>query len=363
MNDSPHLLLEDKMKHYVPAPTPTKSAGQTIFGYIVVIAVSAFIINIIKKFFEALYRPFYYWTLSAEELVNLHIAQAKAKKEKRDERMQALKQDESNPLVQYQLRYIEHPENYVGQVENKEYLEWYQAWRAGKVEDPELRWAPEFYVGSGKVNPEFVAYLELQMKIITNRSAFLRTVKNYYPELTPKFPEIQRNLEELKGLVEEKHLQEELRKELVAMGVDDGMVKYVENVEPAKIRETALYFKKCKEFGYTETACNVMFQLGIDPGSESAQAIQKASNAMVPDRALIACGRGEIDADDVLEIAKDLKDVIELMGPYCIFSKDERGVSVYDLRVDEIMDKARARKRRANMEASLDKKAWEDKHE
>jgi hypothetical protein len=353
------------MKNYTPTPTPKKSAGQTVFEYAVVIVVSAFIINLIKKFFEFLYKPFYYWSMSVEERANLHITKAKEKKAKRDKRMQTLKADERDPMVQYRLRYIEHPENYPDQKENEEYLKWYKEWREGKVEDPELRWAPEFYAGHNRVNSEFASYLFMQAVIAQGaigQAKFLKTIREYYPELTPSFPEIMGDIRELRGIDEEARLHDELRKELVAMGVDEGMVQYVVDVDPSRIREAALCFKKCKEFGYSPATSSMIFKLGINPDSEGARFVKSLSEeALLPERVIIAVFKEEITKEDFVEIIKKLTRSIETFGTMFVFRRDQDGVSMYDDMMDEFLEQARAKKRDAKMETVLEKKAWEEK--
>jgi len=355
------------MKRYTVTPTPKKSVGQVVFDYTVVIVASAFIIAIIKKVFEFLYKPFYYWSLKPEELANLHMIQAIDKKKSRDARSVSFKKNLNDPMVQYRLRYIECPDNFPNQEENKEYLKWYQEWRAGNVEDPELRWAPEFYSvnSEGVISPmassEFVSYLEMQLKVVSNQSKLLKTISKYYPELTPTIAGLTQNIEEIKNIKEEERLHNELYDKLVACGVSGGMTKYVEDMDPSQLRDAIACFKKCREFGYSDVASSVIFKVGLEPDSEMAHQIDTmATKAWVPEKLFLAVFTGEITMDEFKKFIDGILSYLSTYGLMSLFYKDSDGVTVYDLKVEECLRTAGTNKRTNQMESSLNKKVWEN---
>jgi hypothetical protein len=341
---------------------PPKTTGQKAFDWAVTLILVGFIAYGLQKLFELLLRPFQYLLMKPEDFQELYVEKAQEKKANRDKRMELLKQDVSDPMVQYRLRYIEHPERYVNNSENKDYLIWYKEWREGKVDDPELRWAPPVYVEK-EVNPEFISYVEFQAKLLYdcgNRRPFLRVIRKFYPELTPKFPDILKDIEELKTLVEEKSLHNELYSELKSAGLTDGLIEEVVKMEPSKIQGAVQYFKKCMEFGYSDEVSMTIMEIGLEPGSEFAETTNKwMTKALIPASAMIALGKGEIEASDLEEIAQVIKDRCELFGMSFMYSTREGNEDCFmEECINEIINQAKKRTRSKKIDNEIGEKVW-----
>ena len=328
-----------------PTSTP-KTTGQKVANVAITLILISFIAYVFEKLFLIILKPFQYLLMKSEDFQELYVEKAKEKKVNREKRIELFKQDETDPMVQYRRRYIEHPENYIGNFENEKYLQWYKDWRKGRIDDYELRWAPAVY-SNKELNPEFVSYIELQAGLFNAcgyKKAFLKTICKFYPELTPKFPEILEDIKQFKSIIEEKNLHNELYTELKAMGISDALVKEVIKMEPSKIQESAQYFKKCSEFGYTDSVSLALMKIGADPDSETARVISEwMTKALVPARVMIALGKSEIEADDIKQIADVINETCETCGTVYAYTTREDGRCLIDDKIDKVMNQARER--------------------
>ena len=345
-----------------PTPSAPKTTGQKVADMAITLILIGFISYVFEKFFQLLLKPFLYLLMRPEDFRELYVEKALEKTENRNERAELFKQDESDPMVQYRLRYIEHPERFTADSGNEKYLRWYKDWRDGNVDDPELRWAPDVY-SEGELNPDFVAYIGLQTKLLSicgDKKTFLKVIRKFYPELTPKFPEILEDVEELKSLMEEKHLQSELFGELKSMGISDGLVKEVMKMKPEKIQGAAQYLKKCSEFGFSDSICMTLMEMGLDPSSEMAQVVNEwMTKALVPAHVMISLGKGDIEMEDVKEIAKEIGTVCDTWGLMFAYSKrEEDGKCLIDDHIDEILNRATERTRSKKVYGKIGGRAW-----
>jgi hypothetical protein len=337
-------------------PAPAKTTGQKVADYAITLILIAFIGYVFQKLFELLLKPFQYLLMKSEDYREIYLEKAVEKKRNRDNRIEQLRTDPSDPMVQYRLRFIECPDKYEGDSTNKKYLEWYKNWLEGRVQDPELRWAPAVYLNK-EINPDFVSYVGLQVDICGNK--IIGTIRKFYPELTPRFPDILEDIKRLKSMVEEKSLHTELFTELKSMGLSDVLVNELIKMEPDKIQDAARYFQKCSEFGYPDSVSLTLMESGFELGSKEAEGVVKwMTKALLPSYVISAFVKGELEVDDLEAIAKEIGFMNDTFGVMFTYGKDVNGVCPIDELIKDIMNKAGVRIRSNRMEKQIGRKAW-----
>lgn len=273
---------------------------------VIFIAGAVFVTYLICTIFKVLLFPFR--LLFVPHNYEQDIEKAKEKVKQRKIRRIEISKDPTDPLNRFKLTF---------KTDDPEAVEWHRLWKAGKVLDPELRWAPEVYVDH-RLNMEFLRYFEYQMCRIQKsyRSArwlFRRTVKRYYPEFSSEFNQMAKDLEVLKDRATARQLAEELKSEIRKLGVSEDIASYLAeaNLEPEEIKRRAKYIKICTERGFSKKATLWLAEHGeengISAGSRAAERINFFVDKEILPELALASARGDVTDEELAEIGNQCR--------------------------------------------------------
>ncbi|MBE3087013.1 MAG: hypothetical protein IMZ64_12450, partial [Bacteroidetes bacterium] len=193
------------MKHYqVPVPkkkTIGEQAADTLV-YLVVCGTIYYLLTLIAKIFIA---PFKILFMSDRGRFAAKLERARAKIRTREVVRMEFDMSEGNPMFQYLVRFKQAPDCYRNDPDNEMYRKWFESLKNGTILDTELCWAPDVYVKTptgSMYNRDFLNYFSRQFDLhgaadLKSKVKFMRTIRKFYPEFTPRFSAIPGELKDL----------------------------------------------------------------------------------------------------------------------------------------------------------------------
>lgn len=268
---------------HIPLYKPAKkSIGEQISAYVVFFILVYGIWFVIASFFKMLFYPFYALITSDKEKFLEKVKENKLKVAKRIQYRKDFMVNPENPFFQYVERFKVRPDEYKNSSSNQYYQDWYASFQNGTLLDPKLSWAPEVYeelkCGDLRISQAFLDYLsnqvQLHMKVsFPKQLAFLKTIREMYPEFTPKFSviisEIKNNQEQAKSQA----LQYELIEAIMAKGITRGLAKEFLNLsqDANEIKRYIFIAKAALERGFTEETCLFCIKKDFSPNDPFAE--------------------------------------------------------------------------------------------
>lgn len=314
------------MKHYTPPPPVKKSAGEQIADtlvYLVVCLAIYYLLVLLAKVFIA---PFKFLFMSDRARFADKLVRSKAKIRDRELARDNYDTSEANPMYQYLVRFKYAPSEYKGDPDNAKYQEWFEDLKNGVVLDTELRWAPDVY-SNGTYNEDFLDYFSRQLDLhgktdLKTKIRFMRTVRKFYPEFTPRFSMIPAELNDLYERLRSKKLKGELAEVISKSGVPAGLAKKIvkDGMSSSEVKAAVRTIQKCRAIGWSEASCALAVKHGYNP-DEHEDYFNEAVNNIVEntknEEAALALIRGDISAEELTAIAKkamnESEDTAELL--------------------------------------------------
>ena len=301
-----------------PENAPRKSLGRRVgdtLGFAVIIVA---VVWVIMEAVKLVFRPITWLWKSDEELGG--VRSEKERIEDRTAKRETFAQDESDPMNQYITRFVDEPTSHLGDSKNEQYQNWYEQWKAGKVFDPELRWAPEVYEQSAntrKLSVRFLDYLGTQVELAESQDtgSFLKTIQKYYPEFTPSLGTMKKEIDELRG--REKHLvqRESMVAELNKAGIPEevaialGALK----LDKEELRVRVALARKWTEKGYDSNVVKLLALHNVS--DEDIAAIANTLDGMEIDPQIaVDLFEGRLYLEDVVQLQEFSKNFIETFG-------------------------------------------------
>lgn len=221
----------------------------------------------------------------------------------------------SNPLYQYMQRFVLNARQYKGDVDNKEYKEWFKCFKAGNIIDSNLHWAPDVYKTYGdesvEISLEFLTYLDRQVVLHENGSAeerkiFMATLRNYYPEFESNFKNLQDEIAEYRITVKEKEAHEEFVLVMddngIPRSIAEELKKETHNSKTLKLRISIA--KEWLDAGYGIKTASFGARNNYAPGDELAPVIDKMITVFNSEIAALSLIRGDLSIEQVSEFLK-----------------------------------------------------------
>lgn len=300
------------MKHYTPPPPVKKSAGEQIADtlvYLVVCLVIYYLLVLLAKVFVA---PFKFLFMSDRARFADKLERSKAKIRARELARNLYDTSEANPMYQYLIRFKYAPAEYAGDPENAKYQEWFEDLKKGIILDTELRWAPDVY--SKGYNEDFLDYFSRQLELhekadLKTKIRFMRTIRKFYPEFTPRFSMIPAELsdlyERLRSTKLHRELVEVIGKSGVPLELAEGIVK--EGMSSDQVRAAIRTIQRCLAIGWGEAGCAFAVKHGYNPEKYDGcfnEAVNNIIEHAKNEEVALALIRGDISAEEITVLAK-----------------------------------------------------------
>lgn len=343
----------------------SKSLGAQLQEDVIFIVIGCFIIYVITGIFKVIFFPFRYLLMSNAQLEEEDIQKALQKARNRDFYLAEYDSNPSNPLYQYRQRFLENPERYENDPDNEVYMEWYKAWKAGQIMDTKLCWAPNVYIKRDHkryINPDFLNYFELQFELHQGfilRTAFLNTVRKYFPEFTPTSSGIRNDLEGLRYRSQEKHLYYTIVDEVVKLGLPEDIAKKLSKMDLSGIELKDLVGKVKKGIEHDLHPETAIFaaKRGFAPDSDEAILADKLFKSVLPEPIIAAYFDGKIDNKDTMVLIEKSQSVRDILG-LGAFRTDENGKYPHREILMEEMRKLAAKHRSDVINMEIGDAAW-----
>ena len=313
-----------------------KSAGERLKDDLIYMAIGCIIVNLFSRFIEFITKPLRAPTLGPDE-ISERIEEVSEKKEQaRAQYYEEIEADESDPMHQFQLRFLSNVEDYRARknaLENKKIKEWYLAWKRGEILDSGLRWAPEVILNE-KFNPAFINYMKIQYTLhksasFVQKGLFYRTINKYFPELTPTPRGLAHDLSAIDAMIEERKLENELKEAINKYGLGKELADYLTKANPSKIKEQAEILKVFQDHGFNPKTSICALENNLD--IESARVIDKVVvDFCLPSRVGLAYLQKQIDENDIMEIVSTINFHVASYGDEIFDHRKGSDISLFD---------------------------------
>lgn len=333
--------------------TPPKSAGERLKEDLIYLAIGGIIITAFNKLLEFIMKPLRAPTLDEDGVNERRERTAEEKEEARAKYYEEIETDESDPMHQFQLRFLSNVEDYKARKEaseNKKYKEWYHAWKQGEILDPGLRWAPEVTI-DGKFNPAFISYMKIQFTLhksapFIQKRFFYRTIDRYFPELTPNPRGLAHDLSALDSMLEERKLENELKDAIKKYGLRRELADYLVDTNPCKIKEQAEVLKVYQDNKFDPKTCICALENSLDV--ESARVIDKVVvDFCLPTKVGLAYLKKQIDENDIMELVSMVSFQIASCGDGVLDCRKGSNITYLDEVIDSSLLRCKAKNRLA----------------
>lgn len=346
-------------KVYSTSAPRIKTRGEQAFDGAVFVLVCLFLSWVLITFIEYLFSPF-------TKLMTWKMAREKIREDfdnkvrRREARHEKLSEQESDPMNQFQSRFLREPEEWRGDPDNASFYAWYKAWHEGEVKDSSLRWAPAVMV-DGVVSKDFLCYLSAQRALhkgAFSRMALLATISACYPEFTPTWKGLEEDIESYMLECGNQELKTELRKEIGKLGINEEAAEWLEGRDAQTIRKDALFLKKCTEHGVSDEAAKCLLHTGVEPGTPEGDCVCGIIEKLrLPAYAAEGFIKGEYLAEELGEIAEYLQEARKDYGSFFYWINEGSDKTVGEQLAEEKFKQLRARKRAARLEDVCTRKA------
>ena len=195
-------------------------------------------------------------------------------------------------------------------------------------------YAPEVYIVEDKnyteilFNEKFLDYLSNQVDNhillgVRDRAVFLRTIREYYPEFTPKLPIMRGEIKDVRERNKKSFLKLELEREIEKRGIPDYLSEdlITEGITAEELKRNIAISKKCLEKGYHSRMCLFCINNDFDPDHVLASTVDKILNTIGKDSEGIALAlvNGHITPEEFEHILSKAKDLIDETASTKIF--------------------------------------------
>jgi hypothetical protein len=287
---------------------------ENMFYFVIIVGVYYVLVGIWK----IITAPFRALLVSNETKLDRAIEIAKEKKKAREEIRRRYKNDPNNMLEQCVKRF-NNPEVWAWDDNASMYRQWYKQWRDGELLDTTLLWAPDVYrVDFNKknvINSEFLDYFSKQVTLHMKnthlaRHNFLRTVRNYYPEFTPKFSLFYAEIKELREHAKSADLKERLVEVIVQKGLPkDIAIELIRRNEddPETLKKEIVQMKKNLEYHckYYENTLWFFLDNDYDPEGPLAETYNLILNQIGSEEIAKSLIKGRITVDELNDCVQD----------------------------------------------------------
>jgi hypothetical protein len=303
-------------KRYIPEVPKKKSAGEQVKDMAFYLVIMAAVYFVFYFLFLIISWPFRMLLMSDRQRFQAKIDQGKAKILKRTELRKAFEVSDSNPLFQYIERFKLHPLMYLQDPDNDQYEAWFEEMKEGKILDSKLMWAPEIYRASKEnglsMNPSFLDYLSRQLELHTSKGLgsqvlLMKTIRDLYPEFTPKFSVIPSEINNYREEVKSEDLQEELIKTIGGKGISKELAQELVNwaMNTDELKKAVLVSQKCFKNGFCEVMALFCAKFDYDPDDLQAKSVNLILKLLGNESIASAVIHGDIEVDDVTEMIQE----------------------------------------------------------
>jgi hypothetical protein len=263
-----------------------------------------------------------------------------------------IEQDASDPMHQFQLRFLNEVEFYKNDPDTEVYKTWYTAWKNGQIIDSRLRWVPSVYKEDGETfNPKFLEYMKIQYGLHTQasfveRAKFSRTISKYFPEFSSNLTGLGQDIAQYSDVVAKEVLRDALAKELDKFDLPEDYVTYLKTLPIAEVKKALPYLKQCADLEYVAEAAVLAYEEGLEVKVEAKALHVICSLGGLPAYVGLAYIKEEITDEEVQELVA-AKDSYKLMNGYSVYAVQPSGYTLYEELIDAKLAKFRANKRTA----------------
>jgi len=349
MNQWKSDASDASLNRWKPVPKAPKSRGEQMFNAAVMYVVWILIITAIIEALDWLLHPFKvkssgHYREGLEDRVE-------RKQQNREDRYERISEDLKDPMVQFYLRKVDKPDEYVRDQNNAYYFDWFENWRRGKILDVSLRWAPPIFDENDTIQGNFLKYIRGQLTLIKNESwfkknQFLSTINRYYPEFSAgSLRTFENDLIAYELEIRADDVEAELREEISGLKLPESLVTYLlsDEVEDRNTLKIATALKKAHEFGFDASTCIYLIEHKIDVTSTTADIIGKiVSEIGLPARIGHLYAQGKLDVKQLAGIKEELDSIEATFGTDTLTYSDGTEV-VYDRLIDDKLKEYRIR--------------------
>jgi hypothetical protein len=329
---------------YKPIVYKEKSLADRTRDGLIFMAVGLFVLYMLQRFIDFLFRPLH--TDGSGSIRDM----IETKQEARRQYLKAIEEDGSDPMSQFQERFIKLPESYKRDKDNEIYKKWYQAWKRGEILDSTLRWVPKIYKRDDSFNPKFIEYLKIQYALhkrasLYKKMVFIGTIRKYYPEFTASFHGLANDLPRYSSMMKEEKLQTELEREIEKFGLPEELAKYLagKDLKVAKLKEQAVYLKECVARGYLPRSSILGLENGFKVGDVDSIHSMEASG--FPPEIAVSVLKGELSKEGFEEIKEEISIIRETFSEERLEEVLESGRTFYEEQLLEKLDEVKIEKR------------------
>jgi len=306
-------------------PDPKKDFQRNVLVYVI----GLIIVGVFAYILDFLLHPFTRNEKADDKALDKKLEGIKKRQAARDIRTEALAKDTSDPMNKFQAQCL----NGKG---CKKYLQWFNRWKAGRIIDSGLRWAPDIYDENGSMQINFLKYLKIQIKLhkrdFLGRVMFLSTVYRYYPEFTATWSGLIRDIAYYESIVMEENLNSELKNEIEIYGLPEEVAEYLADLDvtPNGLKKKAEFLKRCLTLGFNSDQAITMLETGVRPGSREADFMSLVSDKYdLPGKVGLALARQEITEEDISELGMTMKNAMNTYGLDIFSDVNKIGKSMY----------------------------------
>lgn len=337
------------MKDYRTHHFPKRDLGTQFRHDMIFVIVGCFILYIFQRFLSFLFKPLQ--VLSPEEINEKFEEKIAEKRDAREIRLERINKNVSDPMYQYLLRFVEKPEDFKKDPDNKMYYRWFQEWKKGHVIDSTLRWVPNIFKNMREeINPVFIDYMKIQLDLhkkasLIKRMIFSNTLYKYYPELSHNLKNLEHDLAHYEAEIASKAVHRELQIEIQKFGLPDNIADYLsdQNMKPGKLRRTAKAMKGYIEKGVSSDLCIFAHEHNLNENMIAAIHLI-TDQTDLPPRAGYAYLKNELTIEEAKELNEHMQRVMETYGNEAFEIIENKGKTAYDEILDHQLKHYRAKK-------------------
>lgn len=337
------------MKDYRTLHQPKKSLNTQFREDVIFIIIGCFIIYLFERFFNFLFSPLR--TFSNEEIETQLEEKIEMKRDAREKRLKRIDKTETDPMYQFQSRFIEHPEDFENDPDNRAYKEWFMEWKKGNIIDSTLRWAPNIFICHEQMNPAFIEYMKIQLDLhkkasLIRRLQFNNTIFKYYPELSPGLKNLENDLANYEAEIVEHNMQEKLQDEIQKFGLPENIAEYLvhKDLNPSELKKVAEFMKRNLEKGISSEVCIYAHDQQLK--DDAITAIHLITDGTgLPARVGHAFLRKEITIDETKELYEFMQHVMESYGNDIYSIPEGKNKTIYDDFIDTELNRYRKENR------------------
>ena len=187
--------------------------------------------------------------------------------------------------------------------------------RDGKIVDTELRWAPEVYEDQPELvmSTAFLDYFTRQLNLCRVagykvKVAFLKTIRNYYPEFTPKYSVLESEVANYREELRTEQLYAELIALIVSKGVPADLARSLveSGMSVENIQELIVPIKRFVAAGCSPEFIGLCLSKGILPDNPNLELGSLLLEAYENEDIALAAVKGDLTVADINKLHDSL---------------------------------------------------------